>query len=215
MKQDFYFFRHGQTDYNIEKRSQGWLDIPLNNKGIAQAHELAQKLSTIKFDCIYSSPLSRALKTAEIVRGNRNIKIITDDGLKERNMGIIGGNLITLTDAPASTPIHINKDTIEIPAVLFADEDFIPENGESYNMYAKRVMDTLLKIAHNTKDKTVGIAVHSGVIRVLLRALTNQKFPPGSVPNATYIKMQWDGKNFTLPEPPDWLLQFNNTNQPK
>jgi probable phosphoglycerate mutase len=207
MKQDFYFFRHGQTNYNIEKRSQGWVDTPLNDKGIAQAHELAQKLSNIKFDCIYSSPLSRALKTAEIVRGDKDIKIITDDGLKERNMGIIGGKLINLTNAPADTPITVNADTIEIPSTLFANEDFVPENGESYNMYAKRVMDTLLKIAHNTKAKTVGIAVHSGVIRVLLRAIMHKKFPPGSVPNATYIKMQWDGENFTLAETPDWLLK--------
>ena len=207
MKRDFYFFRHGQTDYNIEKRSQGWLDIPLNDRGIAQAHELAQKLSNINFECIYASPLSRALKTAEIVRGNRDIEIIKDDGLKERNMGIIGGHLIHLTDAPADTPIVINRDVIEIPSILFAEEDFVPENGESYNMYAKRVYDTMIKIAKNTKAKTIGIGVHSGVIRVLLRAITNQKFPPGSIPNAEYIHMQWDGKKFILPNPPSWLMQ--------
>lgn len=211
MKRDFYFFRHGQTDYNIEKRSQGWLDTKLNEKGIAQAHELAKKLSNIKFDCIYSSPLSRALTTAKIVSENTNVRIITDDGLKERNMGIIGGHLIRLTDASVDTPIYFEADTIVIPSVLFFDEDYIPENGESYNMYAKRVLNTIMKIAQNTDAQTVGVAVHSGVIRVLLGSIMNIKFPPGSIPNAEFIRMQWDGQKFILPETPDWLLAYQQS----
>ena len=80
MKQDFYIFRHGQTDYNVEKRVQSFLDIPLNSNGIAQAQALAKNLSNVQFDCIYSSTLSRAFDTAKIVLGDREVKIITDPG---------------------------------------------------------------------------------------------------------------------------------------
>ena len=119
MKQDFYIFRHGQTDYNIEKRVQSFLDIPLNAQGIAQAQALAENLSNIKFDCIYSSTLSRALDTAKIVIGNRKIKIITEPGLRERNLGMLSGKIMNLTDAPANTPVDMSKDIIDMPCHSF------------------------------------------------------------------------------------------------
>ena len=75
MKRNIYIFRHGETDYNVNKRMQGWLDVPLNKNGIAQAEMLYKKMSNIKMDCVYSSPLSRALDTAKIVVPNT--KIIT------------------------------------------------------------------------------------------------------------------------------------------
>ena len=112
MKQDFYIFRHGQTDYNIEKRVQSFLDIPLNSNGIAQAQALAENLSNVSFDCIYSSTLSWALDTAKIVLGDRKVKIITDPGLRERNLGVLCGKIMNLTDAPADTPVDMSKEKI-------------------------------------------------------------------------------------------------------
>ena len=53
MKKTLYIFRHGETNYNVEKRMQGWLDIPLNENGVAQAHILAKKLNDVKFDKDY------------------------------------------------------------------------------------------------------------------------------------------------------------------
>ena len=56
--------RHGQTDWNLEKRYQGRMDIELNGTGIKQATEISLKLSNIKFDKVFSSPLKRAYATA-------------------------------------------------------------------------------------------------------------------------------------------------------
>lgn len=207
MKRNFYIFRHGQTDYNVEKRVQSFLDIPLNNEGITQAQILAKNLANIKFNCIYSSPLSRAMHTAKIVIGNRQIKLITDPGLRERNLGVLCGKIMHLTDAPANTPVDMTKDTIDMPAALLFNDDYAPENGETDKTFIKRVCDTMIKIAKNTDAETVGIATHAGVIGALVRNFTNFDF--SGMPNAEYLQMQWDGKNFTLPKPPYWLLKNN------
>ena len=207
MKQDFYIFRHGQTDYNVEKRVQSFLDIPLNNVGIEQAQALAKNLTSVKFDCIYSSTLSRALETAKIVVGKKPVKIITDPGLRERNLGVLCGKIMNLTDAPADTPVDLTKEKVDMPAALLFNDDYAPENGESDNEFIKRVCDTMIKIAKNTDAKTVGIATHGGVIGALVRHFTDLNF--SGMPNAEYIKMQWDGKSFGLPEIPHWLLKNN------
>lgn len=206
MKRDFYFFRHGETDYNVEKRVQGWLDIPLNNNGIAQAHELAKKLLNVKFDCIYSSPLSRALKTAEIVCDKNPTKIIIEDGLKERNLGAFSGKIVRMSDASPDTPIDMNTDIVYVPLALLMNDDFVPGNGESYNMMAKRVRDTMIKIATNTDAQTIGIATHGGFIKSLVKQFTDFTYPRSGIPNAEYMKLQWDGNTFTLAEPPIWLI---------
>ena len=80
--------RHGQTDWNLEGRCQGWADVELNQTGLKQASELAEKLSEIKFDVCFSSPQKRALKTAQIVY---NGEIIVDERIKERGKGELEG----------------------------------------------------------------------------------------------------------------------------
>lgn len=208
---ELYFFRHGETDYNASKKMQGWLDIPLNNNGITQAHDLSKTLSDVKFDYIYSSPLSRALETAKIVIGNKNTKIITDNGLKEWNLGVFCGKVVRLTDEPANTPFDINADIIYVPSALISDENYVPQNGESYKMFAKRVFDTITNIAKNTDAKIIGISTHGGVIKALIKQFTTFKYPRNGVPNTGYIKMKWDGKTLILPEPPVWLLTQSNS----
>lgn len=59
--------RHGETDWNLDGRLMGQKDVPLNGKGREQAEVLRNKLANMSFDCCYSSPLSRASETAEII----------------------------------------------------------------------------------------------------------------------------------------------------
>ena len=83
--------RHGQTDWNVQRRIQGKTDIELNNIGIMQAEETRKKLLNYNIDYIISSPLKRAKKTAEIIGKDRNIPIIFDERIEERAFGEFEG----------------------------------------------------------------------------------------------------------------------------
>lgn len=85
-----YIIRHGQTDWNLEGKAQGQVDVPLNDTGINQARELKEKLASYDFDVCYCSPLKRAVQTAEIIVDGR-VQIIVDDNLKERSFGSLEG----------------------------------------------------------------------------------------------------------------------------
>ena len=88
----FYFIRHGETDWNTEKRVQGREDIPLNGKGRAQAAVLAETLRPVPFSYVFSSPLSRAYETARMIAAcHPGAKLLTDPLLLERDFGNISG----------------------------------------------------------------------------------------------------------------------------
>lgn len=83
----FWFLRHGETDWNAEGRSQGRTDIPLNAVGVAQARRAALALVDRGIVTIVASPLTRALRTAEIVAEALNLPVSIDDGLQEVAFG--------------------------------------------------------------------------------------------------------------------------------
>lgn len=75
--------RHGETEWNVLCRFLGSKDLPLNEKGRRQAGYAKAALENEKLDVVYSSPMRRAYETAEIICSDRDIKIQTDDGLRE------------------------------------------------------------------------------------------------------------------------------------
>lgn len=80
--------RHGQTDYNKQNRYQGFLDIPLNENGMAQADQLAASLKDVSIDIFIASPLQRAYVTTEKCAKAKGMEIsYTDERLKEINYG--------------------------------------------------------------------------------------------------------------------------------
>lgn len=87
-----YLVRHGQTDWNVERRKQGRTDVPLNATGVWQAEEARDKLAGYEFDICYASPLKRAAKTAEIVVDGR-CEIVLDARLVERGFGEFEGQI--------------------------------------------------------------------------------------------------------------------------
>ena len=82
-----YIVRHGETDWNKIGKYQGITDVPLNENGLNQAKACANALKDVTFDRILSSDLSRALVTAETIRGDRTTSITVDKRLRELNFG--------------------------------------------------------------------------------------------------------------------------------
>ena len=93
----FYLARHGQTDWNREKRMQGRTDIPMNETGIRQISDLADMLvrEGIGFDRMIASPLARARRSAEIIAGRTGFRgpVIFDENFMERSYGILEGEI--------------------------------------------------------------------------------------------------------------------------
>jgi alpha-ribazole phosphatase len=79
--------RHGETEHNVQGIAQGWQDSQLSERGRAQVARLAERLHSMGVDAIYSSPLSRALATAEAIRAVTGLDITVLDELKEMNYG--------------------------------------------------------------------------------------------------------------------------------
>lgn len=74
---DFYYIRHGETDWNLAHRGMGQKNIPLNARGVQQAHEAAKILAKESIDTICYSPLDRAKDTAFIIAANRTLKFLS------------------------------------------------------------------------------------------------------------------------------------------
>lgn len=176
MKKDFYVFRHGQTDMNLAGRWQGQgIDMPLNATGIKEAEELAKELQNSGIEIIYTSPLLRAVQTAEIVSEVLEAPVHIEKGLVEGSFG----------EAEGRTKPEI---AIMFPDIIGAWESLEPETmdifftgGESKREIQERVMKTLHKIAQEPYQ-TVGISAHSAVLRclILFFGVKMQRVPHGT-----------------------------------
>ena len=149
---DFYFIRHGKTDWNKKHLAMGQTDIPLNETGLKQATQAAESLKDISFGAIVSSPLMRAKKTAEIIAQTKSLDITIIDELKECSWGIMEGQ-------PIASGSWINnwRNGANI------------ENAESFLSFEKRIINALseaLKL-----PEPVLIIAHDGVYRTIQKAL--------------------------------------------
>lgn len=194
MTKTIYIFRHGQTDYNLARRVMGQLDIPLNDVGRAQATELANKLAPVKIGAIYSSPLTRAMETAQAVASKIGAPIITDKRLMERNNGKLQGHIVHGTDNPAEYLIDYNQLELFLPASQLNNNDWRPDGGESRTECWGRGQVAITDIVQNTPYDTIAISTHSGIMRGILNmvGMGNTK-----IGNCDYVKLNWDGKLFT------------------
>ena len=158
-----YLIRHGETNWNVVKRLQGATDIPLNENGEALARATCEGMKDIHFDMIITSPLNRAYRTAEIVRGQREIPIIVDKRIREICFGDYEG-LISKSEGYS----------IPDPDFKFfftkTDKYQTPPNGEPIAELLKRTGAFLdeLKMREELQDKTILISSHGAAVRALL-----------------------------------------------
>jgi broad specificity phosphatase PhoE len=133
--------RHGETAWNAERRWQGHADVPLNERGREQAAALAESLAGERIDAIYTSDLSRARDTADIVGARIGVPVVVIGDLREVDVGPIEG--MTADEARA-----------------------FPEwQGESREAHSARVLGALDRIAAVHPGQRVLVVTHGGSMR--------------------------------------------------
>ena len=169
-----YITRHGETEWNIEGKMQGWQNSNLTEKGIENAKKLSERLKDIEFDCIYCSPLGRALDTANYIRGSKNTEIVVKDSLKEMGFGCWEGvdHLEVEKLYPTQKYNFWNKPHL-----------YEPVDGESYEELISRVGALFEEIAGDTRCTNTLIVTHAAVIKAMysiIKDITLENFwgPP-------------------------------------
>ena len=151
--------RHGETNWNALHRFQGISDVPLNETGRMQAGFAKKGLADIKLAAIYSSPLQRAMETAEIIRGEREIPIYATDGLREMGVGEWEGLLVSEIDEKYPGWYDIWR-TCPTKIQL--------KGGEPFTETQRRAWKTFQEIVRKHQGKTTLIVSHMMCISSIL-----------------------------------------------
>ena len=150
--------RHGETDWNAERRFQGHADRPLNARGRAQAEALAERLACAPLAAVYASDLARARETAEIVARRHGLPVVTRPDLKEVDVGSWSG--LTTEEARTRHPEAFSR---------WRDEGQPGwADGETYEEMRARALRAVLEIGAGHAGETVLVVAHGGTIRALL-----------------------------------------------
>jgi uncharacterized phosphatase len=175
----FAIVRHGQTDWNLQRRIQGSTDIPLNGLGRAQAAETGLALRGPSWAAVVTSPLGRALETARIIAGELGGPApLVYPELTERHHGEIEG--LTFAERQARFP-----DGSAVPGL------------ESRQAVLDRVLPALQGLATAHPGGEFVVVCHGGVIGTLIRHVTGGRRPvPGElIPNGSVHDFRWqDGR---------------------
>jgi broad specificity phosphatase PhoE len=143
--------RHGETDWNVEGRYQGQADPPLNARGLAQARELAEALRGVTLDVLYSSPLRRALQTAQILAAGLRLPLHVEPRLMEIHQGDWQGRL--RAEISARYPDLFRRWETEPWEVT-------PPGGEHLTHVQDRVYAALDDILARYQGQHIGLVIH-------------------------------------------------------
>jgi uncharacterized phosphatase len=155
--------RHGETDWNLNRRYQGWADIPLNATGREQAQVVALAIAGEEWDAIVASPLSRALDTARaIAEASASLDpaaIETDPNLRERGYGDAEGM------------------TLEERTARWTGNEW--PNLEAYDLLATRAMAALDEVVKGHTGQRVLVVCHGGLINAVLASISGGEVGTG------------------------------------
>ena len=146
--------RHGETDWNREGRFQGHADPPLNRTGRAQAVDLSVALMAEQLAAVYSSPLRRALETAEVLAASHGLEPVPVDDLREVDVGSWSG--LTRAEVEDHFPAQFTR---------WLNYGRGWEDGETYEEMGRRAVDALLRLAAAHDGERVLAVTHGGPIR--------------------------------------------------
>jgi len=150
--------RHGQSEGNAEGRFGGHTATPLSMRGRLQAEATALALSTEDITAIYSSDLSRAVKTALPLARLTGLEVEQTEAFRERSVGVMEG--LTFEEAAAQHPE-------QYAALLRRDFEHVLLGGESYRQMLDRASRRLDQLIEQHKDGRIAVFSHTGTICIL------------------------------------------------
>jgi 2,3-bisphosphoglycerate-dependent phosphoglycerate mutase len=190
-----YLQRHLKSQWNLENKFTGWVDVPLCDEGIKGAKNAAEKLVGLKIDKVYTSPLIRNRETVSLLLKNlgEEFSVIVDKALDERNYGELQG---------------LNKDEVK---AKYGEEqvqlwrrsfNLVPPGGESLKDVYNRAVPFFKKyIENDLKDgKNVLVVASHNSLRALVKYIENisdQKIIELELPFGALVKYDFDGKNYS------------------
>ena len=184
------FWRHGQTDYNVERRFQGQSDIPLNEVGRTQAAQAASYLSELRPGSIVSSDLSRAADTADELASLLNVDVTRDERLRETAFGQWEGR--TRDEIRGSWPHELEQ--------WLSGADMNPPGGESRSESGRRVASAITDIVDHSEAETIAIVAHGAVLRAAAELLLGMDGPGrlAVLGNCGHGEFGFTGSNWVL-----------------
>jgi len=151
--------RHGQTEWNRQERFRGWVDIDLDETGLRQAEVAAPRIAQWEVAAIYSSPLRRAMATAQIIASRLGLPVVPLEGVTDMNFGIWQG--LSIGEVKENYPELLDlwrysPHRLEIP------------QGESLEDVRKRAVATIDDLAERHESSIIALVTHRVVCKVLL-----------------------------------------------
>jgi alpha-ribazole phosphatase len=153
--------RHGETEWNAQRRYQGQSDVPLSGLGRRQAELVAERLAGHEIDAVYASDLKRAWETAQVITEKSNLEVISEPRLRELKFGVLEG--LTFDEAQAQYP--------EMIAAWLSDFHQPPEGGEMIDQFNARVVALLEDLKRDHHEQTVLLVAHGGPLSEILRVV--------------------------------------------
>lgn len=159
---ELYIVRHGETLWNQGKRLQGSTDIELNENGRDLAIKTGIALKNTRIDVIYSSPLKRAYETASLIRGDRDISIITDNRIKELSFGHFEGESFSelLKDDSLTFKYFFKQPHLYVPA----------DDGETLEHLIERAGNFMQEVIEPLQNKyeRIMIVAHGALNKAIM-----------------------------------------------
>ncbi len=188
--------RHGETDWNVERRLQGHIDIDLNEKGRWQAQALGNALSNEALDAVYASDLQRALLTAQAIASPQRLTVQKERQLRERCYGVLEG--MSYQEIKQAYPeIYITWRSRDIHARFPSGAS----PAETLLEFSSRVVDRVIGIAQKHPKQKVAIVTHGGVLDCLYRAAAGKSLSVTrdfDILNAGINRLTWDGQSLAI-----------------
>lgn len=188
--------RHGETDWNAERRLQGHLDIGLNVQGKRQARALARALRAEKLDAIIASDLQRALHTAQAIAEEQGADVQVEPALRERCYGAFEG--LRHADIEQRYPQdYAAWKTREFDARFPKGE----RDAETLREFTERAVGTVMDLVAKSPAKRMAIVTHGGVLECIYRAVNgvDTSAPRDfEIRNAGINRMVWDGATLQM-----------------